>query len=396
MKKLLLSHARPVQLVLALLGSALGLAILMAGVQMWVDVSQVLKQKDMLGGDYVVINKKVSLLNTLGGKPGSFSQEEQQEIRSVKGISDLAAFRKGRFKASMELSGSMGQIAGPGLKTLLFFEALPDRFIDVEQGDWHWKSGDRSVPIIIPTDYFNLYNQSMAESQQLPVIPENLLKSVTFKLTIEGNGKTEELQGRIAGFSQRINSILVPEKFLDYANQRYGPGDNEEPSRLILHAGEPSSPALSAFFRDRGYELNQEKLKASRINTLLQLVMAMVALLGVFIVGLALLGFLQYNQLLAYRSAWEIQTLHWTGFSLSAIARPYLIFILRNLLMAWAVATALAVVLRWYISNSLAEKGLEADMPGIWPALLLGIFVATAMATITLATVRRQIKQLAR
>lgn len=395
-KKLLFGKMQKGQLILSVAGTALGLFIMMTGVMMWQDVRRILTEKDMLGDDYIVISKKISLLNTLSGGPGRFSEEEVTELKALKAIDDIGAFTPSKFKVSMELSADYGKMSGQLLKTDMFLEAVPDAFVDIEKEEWQWKPGNGTVPLVIPADIIKQYNHAFAGSQNLPVIPEGMLKKVKFSMRIGEGEKTEILEGRIAGFTNRINSILVPQSFLDYGNKNYSEGKVTRPSRLILHAQDPTSPELMQFFRNKGYELNEEKLKASRTNALLQVIMLAVAMLGVFIVLLALLGFIQYTQLLAYRSAYEIQTLHWIGYKTSDLHKPYTRFSVINLAMAFVSGSLLLYATHLKLSEELVSRGFEIALNGWKTALISGLIMACLMFFISFTAVKKQVETLAR
>lgn len=396
LKKLLLSKNRPAQLVLAMLGAFLGLLIVTGGFQTYRTIATLLNEKDLLGGDYIVINKKVGLLNTLSGSSPSFGPDEIRQIGKIPGIDKVGAFESGNFKASMELSGSIAAMAGQAFKSDMFFEALPDAFVDINPEDWKWNPNVGEVPVIVSSEYIKLYNAAFARSQNLPVIPESMLKSITFNIRIAGNGQTELVAGRIAGFSQRINSILVPKSFLDYANAKYSNGDSKEPARLILHSKDPASPALASALRKTGYELNEEKLKSSELNGILQMLITAVSVVGLLIVFLALLGFIQYNQLMAYRSAYEIQTLHWLGYPTTKISKPYIAFTFKSVGITFVLATGSMLVLQLFLSSWLRSQGFEQELPSILPAIGAGFGISLFMAVTSAWAAAKQVKQLAK
>ena len=235
---------------------------------------------------------------------------------------------------------------------------------------------------------------AFAQSQGLPVIPESMIKSVTFKIRVRGQGKEEYLDGKIAGFSQRINSILVPQGFLNWGNQNYGDDRTKKPSRLILHTNDPASPALIRFIQDKGYELNEEKLKASRMNGILQIILGIVAFIGGLIVTLALLGFMQYNQLLAYRSAYEIQTLHWLGYKTSQLSKPYIRFVFISIVLTFLLALAAVFVCQWWFKGFLIGKGFESELPSLGLTLGVGVLISLLMALMSSVAAHRQVAKL--
>ena len=393
-KKLLLSKTRPGQLWLSIIGSGIGLCIMMLGVQLWVDVRTLMQEKEMLGRDYVVISKKITMLHTLSGAP-RFSETEIQDLLALKSVDDVGKFTPSRFKAAMSMNAQFGGFGGQLFKSDLFFETVPDRFVDIEGVGWNWKPGDKTIPVIVPSEFIKQYNHAFATGQNMPVIPENLLKSIAFELELSGNGKTDRYKGVIAGFSNRIQAILVPEKFMAFANVRYAPGSESAPTRLILHAENPASPELLNYLKEKDFETPEEKVKEGKTRLLLEAVMLLLAILGAFIVALSMMGFLQYNQLLAYRSAYEIQTLHRLGYTHSNMIMPYFRFALRNLLLAVAMATGLFAMLEAGIVEIFKHSGFNMPLTG-WPwSLLCAILSGVLMGWLTYQSIKNQVGRLA-
>lgn len=393
---MLTSKSKPWQYLLTMTGAFLGMVIIMCGLQVYQMVGKMMEEKDLLGGEYIVISKKVGLLNTISGSAPSFSDGEIHEIEKIDGIDGVARFTSGNFKASLRLEGQMAEFAGPGLSTEIFFESVPENFVDAEPGTWTWTEGSPTVPIIIPSDYISLYNTAFAQSQGLPVIPESLIRSIELEIRVRGNGREETFSGRIAGFSQRINSILVPQTFLNYGNAKFGNPGPQKPSRLVLHSNNPASPKLAAELTAKGYELNEEKLKSSKLNHILQTMITVVSGIGIVIVLLALLGFVQYNQLMAYRSSYEIQTLHWIGFPVRKLVMPYVTFTFNSIGVAWILAVAAFWFLRYFFNGWLRSKGFEIQLPHISWSVISGFVISLLMAIAGSWAAMRQVKALSK
>lgn len=47
---------------------------------------------------------------------------------------------------------------GLHMSTAMFFESVPDEYVDVNLDKWEFDENERVVPIIIPRNYLNLYN----------------------------------------------------------------------------------------------------------------------------------------------------------------------------------------------------------------------------------------------
>lgn len=391
-KKLLLSKTRPGQLWLSVIGSGIGLCIMMLGVQLWVDVRALMQEKEMLGRDFVVISKKITLLHTMAPR---FSESEIRDLNSLKSVNDVGLFTPSRFKASMSMNAQLGGFGGQLFKSDIFFEAVPDRFVDIEGSLWQWKPGDKTIPVIVPSSFIKQYNHAFASGQNMPVIPENLLKSIAFELEISGNEKTDRFKGVIAGFSNRIQAILVPENFMRYANDRYASRGKAEPTRLILHAKNPAAPELLNHLKTKEFETAEEKIKEGKTRLLLELIMLLMAFLGGFIVALSMLGFLQYNQLLAFRSAYEIQTLHRLGYTAKNMILPYFRFALRNLAIALLISTVLFALLELGVAQLFSQSGLNLTLTG-WPWSLCCALISTIlMGWLSYRSIKFQVGRLA-
>ncbi len=218
-RKVIHHHYRNLQMAGAALGTLAGLLLLLGAGQFYVDMDHVMKKnRDLIDPEYIVINKKISLLETLNITSAHFTQAEIGEIRSQPFAEKVVGFISNQFS----LSAFTESNRFPDFFTDLFFEAIPDTFLDVKNPDWHWERGQRTIPVILPRDYLNLYNFGFAPSQGLPQISAQTIGLVNFKFRISGNGRSDEYNGHIAGFSNRINSILVPYNFLTWANKEYG------------------------------------------------------------------------------------------------------------------------------------------------------------------------------
>ena len=42
-------------------------------------------------------------------------------------------------------------------------------------------------------------------------------------IMMRGNGRVEQYKGNIVGFSNRLNTILVPQSFMKWANENFAP-----------------------------------------------------------------------------------------------------------------------------------------------------------------------------
>ena len=395
--RLINSSGSKKQLALALCGAFAGLFLLGTCSQAYLTFHKILsRQKDLLGADFLVINKKVSLLNTISGSAGRFSPQDVAALQQVKGVSKIGSFRSSSFKVRAQFNAGMGSEI-PGLTTDLFFESVPDGFLELEDLSWDWQPGDTELPMIIPSDYLKMYNFGFARGQGLPIVPESVLKNIRFDVLITGNGKSAYFKAYIAGFTERVPSVLVPDAFLSWANKEYGNGTKDLPDRLIVAAEDPASPEISRFFSAQTYEIaGGDKLKTSRLNTLLLVVLSIVLSLGVLVVLLSLLGLIQFSQILAYRAARDIRVLFLIGYTPRMIAAPIAGSFTRLLAGVTIISILGMAAAQVWMGLFLAEKGFETSLWPSWEAIMLVLLVSAILWWYTLWAVKRSIREICR
>ena len=368
-------HSRA-HLLWAFMGTLAGFVLLLAGIQFYMDIKQVLSEnRDLLDPEYIVLNKKVDIGQTLGLTGTGFSPAEIEEIRQQPFADQVAPFISNEFP----IRGYTDSDRVPDFYSELFFEAIPDEYIDIKSEDWKWDPEERTIPIIIPQDFLNLYNFGFAQSQGLPQIPKGVVSMVNFRIRLTGSGGNyEEYPGRIVGFSNRIHSILVPYEFLQWANQKYGYFKKADPSRIIMVSKDPTDPSIVKFIEDRGYDTIREKLKSSRLNIILKIIISFLVVVASIIIGLAFLVFLLSLQLMISRSSQKIIRLNKLGFHYREISRPYIILLLILMVAVTGFSLLVTGVFTRHFSVMAAEWNLAIS------SSLHGMIYGTALALITL------------
>lgn len=368
----------------AFLGTLAGFVLLLAGIQFYMDIKLVLSEnRDLLDPEYIVINKKVNIGNTLGLTGGGFTAEEIAEIEAQPFADRVAVFNSNEFPVQAYTEGERV----PNFITDLFFEAIPDEFIDVKSEDWQWDPEKGTIPVIIPQDYLNLYNFGFAPSQGLPQIPKGVLSMINFKIRLqgEGRGNYDDYNGRIVGFSNRVSSILVPVDFLEWANEKYGYFKKNDPSQIILVSKDPTDPSIVRFIEEKGYDTIREKLKSSRMNIILKFVISFLVIVAAIIIGLAFLVFLLSLQLMISRSSEKIRRLHRLGFHYTEISRPYILL----LFLLMAGITGLSLLLTSLLAGQLHQTAetwslhISDSLHGIIYGTALGLILLISLANVS-------------
>ena len=299
-----------------------GMVIVLLGIQFYQDVAPVFTEGDsFMKKDYLIVSKKVSTLGSFVGKSSTFSSNEIEEILDQPFTKEVGAFTPSQFKVSAGVG--MEQI-GLNMSTAMFFESVPDKYVDVNLDEWHFEPGQEIVPIIIPRNYLNLYNFGFAQSRSLPQLSEGVMNLINLEVRISGGGRQNTYKGKIAGFSNRLNTILVPESFMVWANANYSDGKSDkEPSRLIIEVGNPTDDRIARFFKEHGYETEDDKLDAGKTTWFLKVVVGIVLAVGLLISILSFYILMLSIYLLLQKNTTKLENLLLVGYAPGRVALPY-------------------------------------------------------------------------
>lgn len=340
----------------AVLGTVAGFVLLLSGIHFYENLDRVLTEnRDLLDPEYIIISKDVNISQTLGLGSGGFTDQEISALEKQPFAQQVAPFISNAFPVSAFTRSKQF----PNFYTELFFEAVPDEYIDVKSADWEWNEQKEHIPVILPQDYLNLYNFGFAQSQGLPQIPKEMISMLQFSLMLKGEEEKITYPGKIVGFSNRINSIMVPYDFLRWANDRFGYLEKPRPSRLILVSNDPTDPAIIQYIEEKGYDTIREKLKSSRLNIILKFVLSFLVLIAGIIIGLAFLIFLLSLQLMISRSAEKIRRLNKLGYHHAEISRPYVAILFLLLFLVTALSLGISAILSSRLHELAAGWNLE-------------------------------------
>lgn len=277
------------------------------------------------------------------------------------------------------------------METALFFESVPDSFVDLPPADWRFEPGQGSVPVMIPKDYLALYNFGFAGSAGLPQLSEQLISGIPLKLYMrsEDGSRTMQLEGHIAGFSNRLNTVLVPDGFMRYANERLGDGPSAAPSRLIIDVSSPGDVAISEYLSGHGWEVAGDK-SGSSAAYLLKVVVGIVMAIGAVITLLSLFVLMLSVSLLMEKNRQVIHRLLMLGAPLGKVGAPYSMMILMGCGVAWLLSVGALVALRTLYAGAL--EGLGATSGGLLWGMVVATVLAVSVIAVNVVAVNRKIK----
>lgn len=361
-----------------------GLAIVLVGVQFYGDISAALSSDGEDGlRDYLVISKPVNHVSY--NSKVSFTDDEVEELRRQPWVESLGEFQATNFSVMASVSMSSQSIS-----TLMFLESVPDEYIDIDLSTWKWDEQKGVIPIVISKDYLALYNFGFASAMGMPQLSESVINSVPIELTFSGNGRREHFEAYIVGYSSRLNTIVVPYDFMQWANARYAPYESEksQPARLIVKTHLPGDPAISDFITARGYELAGDKVDSSKLSYFLTVLTSVVIGVGAVICLLALFILLLSIYLLIEKNKEKLCDLMLLGYTPQQVSMQYcrMVVIINAAVFVLAVAVAIAVSTLW--RNSLATAGMA--LAGYGTMLLMAFLIIALITVVNVIVIRRR------
>ena len=165
--KLLGQHISVLQLVGFALANLAGTLIILLALQFYQDLTPAFTSEDgVLGSDYLIVSKSITTMQGISGDAGGFGADEIEDISRQGFCLETGSFTASNYRVSC----SMGLDGIPAFGTEMFFESVPDGFVDSRDERWSWDEQSDVVPIILPRTYLALYNFGFAQSRQLPKI----------------------------------------------------------------------------------------------------------------------------------------------------------------------------------------------------------------------------------
>ncbi len=290
-------------------GLGIGVLLLLCSVQLYININQLLKERNprSTGFDFISITKKIT--DASMGKDHSFTPQDLANVKKQPFIQDVTPLIASKFVVSAS-GGSMLPFT-----TDVFLEAIADDFIDTIPPSFTWQEGQSIVPIIVASDYLELYNTVFAPSRGLPQISSTSISSLLVQLECSGANGTQIFRGRIVAQSDRINSVIVPINFLEWANKNIANVSSSNPSRIFVKTTDANNVDFLRYLQDNNYQVNKDKTKFGRVKQVLQTVVSGLGGFSLLVILLAMMLFSFYLQLMIARSKDNLLLLLTLGYS---------------------------------------------------------------------------------
>lgn len=390
-RKILFNNIPATYLVGAVIGVLVGFVLLMLTLNAWGLYKNFTSSTNSETGQYITINKKIGVLNSLNSDLSAFTPDDIDSLKAQPFTEDIGYFVRSAFgvEASRKASSAM-----PYMRTEMFFEALPDRFLDNIPEKWKWEKGQKHIPIIVPKEYLNLYNFGFAKAQGLPNVSENIIGSFNFTITLYDRVKEEQFTGSIVGFTNRIQSLLVPYDFLVEANARFTSQPNQKPHRLVVKISPNTEKDLYKYLSNNRMETTHDAFQGGKVALFISIGGIVILSIAVLIIILALIVYALTLQLTVQRNKDEVYQLVLLGFKHTKIFFQYfavqsiiavLVFVISSLITHVAVAKTIVF---------LQTRHIEIDNFNVWETTTLTMLVMGVFLTITGFNTYRLVRKL--
>lgn len=385
--KLLRQHISGLQLLGFFLANLLGMLIVLLALQFYRDVRPVFSQEDgVINNDYIIISKRIS---AFGVGTSSFTKNEIEDIQDQPFTVRLGAFTASQYKVSC----SMGIEGVANFGTQMYFEAVPDLFVDTDRSQWKYEEGSDFVPIILPRSYLSIYNFGFAQGRSLPQLSEGVVSMIDMTVLLGGDSKEFRMRGKVVGFTNRLNTILVPESFMQWSNREFAPGADADPTRLIVEVGNPTDDRIAKYIQQHNYDIDEDKLQAGKATYFLKVMSGIVMGVGLLISALSFFILMLSIYLLVQKNTVKFRNLLLIGYSPAQVSLPYqlLTIVLNGLVLA--IALLMLYVLRQRYMNLLWAMFPTIEEGTMWPAYVLGGVIFLLVSVLNVMVIRHKVSK---
>ncbi len=357
------------QLIVATAGFWIGLFITLLSIQFFLDIRQIAKRSED-EKNYIIVNKTVNVANMFDKSISMFSEAQLDSLKQQPFVKDMGLFRTNTFNIYADVSEQMG------LAFDLYMESVPNRFLDTIPANFEWDSTADFVPVMVASDFLRIYNFSLTMSQKyMPQLSPLTIQMIPIKIKISGNGSSRMVTAKVVGFTDRIPSVLVPEDFLLWANDKYGDGPSPQPTRVILEVDDPANEQIKAYLTAKSYDTNADDLRLGGMANTLQIVSAITGTIGGMFVFLSFAIFLMNFQLIISRAKEEIGILLDLGYRPSELAntlnKQFLIILVGCAVSVIAILAGLVAAMHSLLNDYGFETG--GTVSWIIPVTALGL-----------------------
>ena len=194
------------------------------------------------------------------------------------------------------------------------------------------------------------------------------------------------------GFSNRLNTIIVPEQFMRWSNDRYGDGRPQQPLRVALEVSRPGDVKIDEYMKEHNYEIAGDKMSSSKAYYFMTIIISIVIIVGVIISLLSFFVLMLSIYLLLQKNTRKLQDLLLLGYSPAQVSKPYRLMVISINATVLLVAILLMIVARVYYMDTLSQLGTKGG--SLLPAIIVAVVIMAAITIGNLLAIRRKVAAL--
>ncbi len=369
--------------IISSIGLGIGVLLLLCSVQMYYNVNLLIKDKNPRkdGFDFISVTKNITDANM--AEDHRFTSADISEMKTHAFVSDAAPLVSNQFRVRANAANIIHS-------TDLFLESIQDNFLDILPPSFSWHPGQEDVPIIFSSDFLEMYNV-FATAQDLPQLSASSIGVINIMLECSGRtGRSIELRGHIIAISDRINSVVVPEEFLQWANKNLEGCVDPPASRVYIKTVDANNTDLLKYLEQKDYHVNKDKTKFGRVKQILQAIVSGLGGFAILVILLAMMLFSFYLQLMIARSKDNLQLLLMLGYSPGWLSKT----VAKKWIPVYAIIIISALVfteILQYLFQQTFLNGREVLSPVIHPMVLI---VAAVLMVLCVTVNYRLIRKL--
>ena len=385
MRQLFFKYQNKKQLALALIGTFLGLFFLFTSLHFLHKIYTYGENSEMLSKNTIVIQKKVTSGPLLGLNNPEFSDEQIDEVRSMEFVESCDPIRSNTFDVVLSIDDPLI----PAFNSNIYVQSVHEDYLDVKTDHWDWDEGSKTLPIIMPRDFLMMMNNFLSASN-IPQLSDDLVLDLKIDLNIGPRNYRETIHSRIVGFTNELSSILVPESFLHWSNQKYGEKEKEVISQLVVKSKDGQFGLLENYLKENEFESKKSQLLIAKLKSTLGVLLTIISAISLLAVFLSILVLIQYLQLIMTKNDYEIRTLLRLGHAPNQLIQVFLRYFMSLFSVVVVLSLLLFIPAKYYLQQIFISNGISLDSSLSIYLFLLVFFVFIVFAlSIWLSTKKR-------
>src|SRR4051794_39616326 len=385
LKKLIRTSAGRTRFILAVVGLSVALLLILSAVQIQANYNDLLfgKTNQDSVANFLVINKVVND-KTVGAT--NLKDAEIADLKKQSFVDAIGVLTPCHFKVEAQFISDQLPI-----RSDIFFESVPDEFIDVQSKDWQLNNESKFIPMIIPHMFLDMFNFGFAASQDLPQLTEDFVKNLPIQIKIRTPFGPQFFYGKVVGFSDRISSVLVPQPFMDWANKQFGTKQDEKPSRVVIRTKDPGNPQLVGYLESHGLTTDTEKTRFSKYRQIVNAVVNISWITGATMLLFALLIFTLFIQLTVASAKDEIALLITLGASPKQLQQFLLKRFFPPNIFIVAIVLIILSVLQFWLKDFLENQKIYVSPYLSYTTLITGIIILAVLWLVNHQSIKKYV-----